>query len=256
MRLSPRRLVLSLSAVAGILSAMVGSLVSAAALGPATRGIHPGVSIAFGGVTCTAGPILRQRHAVFIAIPASCGGIDEGKVQDGCVEAETPVGSPVRIGNARHRGLLVYNSFSHMQLHGVQSPTRCYYNDLALVKVNRRDVHLVSGRIPGQSAPYRVARSSPSSGSTLRVGSMSGTAGATHHHGWQLDVTISGTASSSQVGTIATEGSRVVGMLTTIPQGVVPMGASGVYSFSKELKALRHVHGFHHVRLLTAGQRA
>lgn len=255
MRLSPRRLAVALSAVAGLLPATVGLAGSAAALG-ATRGIHPGVSISFGGVTCTAGPILRQRHAVFIAIPASCGGIDEGKVQDGCVEAETPIGSPVQIGGAHHRGLLVYNSFSHMQLHGVQSLTRCYYNDLALVKVDRRDVHLVSGRIPGQAAPNRVSRRSPSSGSSLRIGAMSGTAGATHHHGWELDVTITGTLSKAQVGTTATQGPRVVGMLTTIPQGVLPMGASGVYSFAKELKALRQVHGYHHVRLLAAGERA
>jgi hypothetical protein len=209
--------------------------------------IHPGVSISFGGVTCTAGPILHNGRTVYIAIPASCGGIDEGKVQDGCAEAETPVGAPVVIGGAKHRGLLAYNSFSRMQLHGVRNPTRCYYNDLALVRVNPNDRGLVSGHIAGLSG-HPVAP--PKSGSSVRIGSSSAMAGSTHHSGWELDVTLTGVVGKTQVGTPAVQGGRLVGMLNAIPQGVVAMGTSGVFSLSKELKAARLAPGLHHLALV------
>jgi hypothetical protein len=237
-------------AVAGsLLPAFAGTAPASAA---AAGGIHPGVTVTFGGVSCTSGPILRQGSSLYVAIPASCGGIDAGKVQDGCVEPETPVGVPVRIGGAKHRGLLVYNSFSWMQLHGVRNANRCYYDDLALVRVNKLDRSRVSGRIPGRPAPHRVAGSNPSSGSSVRIGSSTATAGASGHGGWELDVTLTG-AKPAQIGSAAVQGSQIVGMLTSVPQGLLPAGPSGVYSLHKELAQLRHVPGFRHITLLAAG---
>jgi hypothetical protein len=63
-------------------------------------------------------------------------------------------------------------------------------------------------------------------------------------------VTITGTVSKTQVGTTAVQGGRVVGMLNTIPQGAIAMGASGVFSLSKELTAARRVAGLHHLALV------
>jgi hypothetical protein len=246
MRLSPGRLVLAVSALVALLPAAVGLPGSAAAA--ATGSIHPGVTVAFGGVTCTAGPVLRSGKTVYLAIPASCGGIDEGKIQDGCVEAESPVGSPVTIAGAKYRGILAYNSFSRMQLHGVHNPTRCYYNDLALVRINAKDRSRVSGHIAGVSS-QKV--SAPKAGTAVRIGSSSATAGSKHHSGWELDVTLTGTVSKTQIGTAAVQGGQVVGMLNAIPQGLIPMGTSDVFSLSKELTAARRAPGLRHLELVS-----
>jgi hypothetical protein len=221
--------------------------VAAAAQRPSIR---PGVKVTFGGVTCIAGPILRQGRFRYVAVPASCGGIDQGQVQDGCVEAETPLGVPVHIQNAPHRGILVYNSFSWMQLHGVRNPTRCYYNDLALIRIDPRDNHLVSDNQPGLDPPRHVSRRNPKSGSMVNAGSSNGTAGSTHHHGWELDITIAGQVTKSQLGTAVVKHSQVIGMLTVVPQGLVPIGTSQVYSLNKSLALLHRVRQFRRVSLL------
>jgi hypothetical protein len=216
-------------------------------------GIHPGSSVTFGDVTCQAGAVMRQGHALYLAIPASCGGIDPGKVQDGCAEPETPIGVHVRIGGARHHGTLVYNSFTQMQLHGVRSPTLCYYNDLALVRLDRRDASRVSGRIPGMRAPSRIASSSPS-GAALVVGSRPATAGAHHHGGWEQDISGAESFTTADVGAPTIRNNRLVGMLTVLPAGLIMKSAAEIYSFSRAVRQLHKVAGFHRVKLLRAGQ--
>jgi hypothetical protein len=253
-RLSPRRGVLALPILAALVP-LTAAFPATSALATGAGSIHPGVSITFGGVTCSAGAILRQGRALFISIPAGCGGITPGKVQDGCVAPESPVGLPVTIGGAKHKGLLVYNSFSYMQLHGVKSPDRCYYDDLALVRINRLDHARVSGAIPGVSAPHSVARSAPISGAGLLLGSHSATAGASHHHGWELDVTPSVSLKSADVGTTAVQNGHLIGLLNALPSGMVATGPAEVYSFSKELQQLHRDPAFRHVTLLRAGER-
>ena len=252
MRLTPRRLV-SACAISALLLPAAASWPDAAATAVTATGIHPGSSVTFGDVTCQAGAVLRQGHRLFLAIPASCGGIDAGKVQDGCAEAETPIGIPVKIGGAKHRGTLVYNSFTEMQLHGVLNPTLCYYNDLALVQIDPRDASRVSGRIPGMQAPRRIAGSSPS-GAAVSMGSTPGTAGARHHHGWEQDISSLGMFSTKDVGTPTIRHNRLVGMLIVLPAGLVLQSPAEVYSFRKAMRQLHKARGFHRVRLLRAGQ--
>jgi hypothetical protein len=237
---------------AALLPAVAGYPGAAAA----TSGVHPGVRVTFGDVTCTVGAILHQRHTLYAAIPASCGGIDAGKVQDGCAEAESPVGIPVDIAGARHPGTLVYNSFTQMQLHGVQNPTKCYYDDLALVKIDPRDAGRVSGAIPGvDPAPKRVARTGPAAGTGMSVDGGAATAGSRHHHGWEQDFTTLGALSQEDVGSPVVVGNHLLGMLIVLPTGLLVKSPAEVYSLAKAMKQLHKTPGYRHVVLLRAGQR-
>ncbi|HWC36644.1 MAG TPA: hypothetical protein VG650_17685 [Mycobacteriales bacterium] len=236
----------------------LGSVVGASpnASAAVAKTIHPGVSVNYGDVTCTVGAVLRQRHRYYLAVPSSCGGIDLGKPeQDGCVSPQTPVGSPVSIEGAKHRGTLVYSSFSEMQLHSDTNPNRCYYNDLALIRVDRRDDARVSAAIPGVGVPRRVLSKLPASGTALKVGGDSATAGATHHKGWELDAS-SATAmfKTPDCGSSVTAGPDLVGMLLVLPKGPLPgapvaQSAAQTFNLFRALQYLRRTPGFHRVHL-------
>jgi hypothetical protein len=226
------------------------------AAGAAAKTIHPGVAVHYGDVTCTVGAVVRAKHRVFLAVPSSCGGIDLGKAgQDGCSSPQTPVGSPVSIQGARHRGRLVYSSYSQMQLRGDVSPNRCYYNDLALVKVDRRDRARVSGAIPGVGVPARVLSKLPANGTRLRVGGATATAGATHHNGWEVDVSSPAAMwKTADCGSPVTIGKKLVGMLLVLPKGPIPsvplaQSAAQTYNLSRAIKYLRTTPHFHHAHV-------
>ncbi|HEX3899149.1 MAG TPA: hypothetical protein VHW74_08245 [Mycobacteriales bacterium] len=242
---------LGLPALAGL----PGATVAAAT----TKTIHPGGEVNFGGISCEIGAVLRQGHAVYLAVPASCGGIDLGKVQNGCVEPITPLGVPAFIGGARYRGTVVYNSFTEMQKTGVLNQNHCYYNDLALVRVDRRDRVRVTSTIPDTAGPKAVPSSMPSSGTALRLGSATGSAGATHNAGWATELTSMAMLKTADAGAPVTVGNKLFGMLTVLPAGPIPdvplMQTPGqVYSLAKAIKLLRAVPRFRHIRLVRAGQ--
>jgi hypothetical protein len=217
--------------------------------------IHPGGEVNFGGISCEIGAVLRQGKAVYLAVPASCGGIDLGKVQEGCDEPVSPLGVPVSIQGAKHRGKLVYSSFTTMQGEGVRNSNRCYYDDLALVRVDRRDRHLVSASIPNVGTPRGLVTRWPGSGTGLRLGTASATAGSTHHDGWELDASTMSTFSTWQAGAPATIGNKLVGMLIVLPKGPIPdvplmQSPAEVYNLARSIRELRRTAGFHHVHLV------
>jgi hypothetical protein len=233
----------------GVPGASAGGSAAAAA---SAKPIHPGVKVNYGDVTCTVGAVMRERRRIFLAVPASCGGVELGKTQDGCSAPQSPKGVPVSIEGAKHPGTLVYSSYSTMQLHGDTSPTRCYYNDLSLVQVDRRDRGRVSAAIPGVGVPSRVPLKLPAKGTALRVGAAAGTAGATNHNGWELDLdTPTATFTTSDCGTSVTAGHDLVGMLLILPKGAAPglQTPPETYNLGRSLRYLRHQAGFHHVRL-------
>ncbi|HVW80223.1 MAG TPA: hypothetical protein VHB69_04705 [Mycobacteriales bacterium] len=238
----------------------VTALPGTAATPAAAATIHPGSEVNFGGISCESGAVLRQGATVYLAIPASCGGIDLGKTQDGCVEPVTPVGIPVSIQGARYNGRLIYNSFSQMQKTGIRSANECYYNDLALVRVDRRDRSRVTAAIPGTDGPRQAPCSMPSSGTALRLGTASGKAGATHNAGWATDVSSMAMLKTADAGAPVTVGDKLFGMLTVLPVGPIPdvplMETPGaVYNLAKAIKLLRALPRFRHVRLVRAGDR-
>jgi hypothetical protein len=238
-------------------TALPGSTVAAA---PA-KTIHPGGEVNFGGISCEVGAVLRQGKTVYLAVPASCGGIDLGKVQNGCVEPITPLGVPAFIEGAQHRGDVVYNSFTEMQKTGVLNQNHCYYNDLALVRVDRRDRGRVTATILNTAAPTSLPTSMPSSGTSLRLGAATGSAGTTHNAGWATDLSSMAMLKTADAGAPVTVGNKLFGMLTVLPAGPIPdvplMQTPGqVYSLAKAIKLLRAVPRFRHIQLVRAGQRA
>lgn len=244
-----RRLAVAATTVGLGLPMVAGLPGPTASAASAATTIHPGGEVNFGDVSCEIAAVLRQGHAVYLAVPASCGGIDLGKVQEGCDEAVSPVGSPVSIQGATHRGTLVYSSFTEMQRKGVTSRDRCYYNDLALIRVNRKDRHLVTGTaLQGPTSPL------PGSGTSLLLGTAKATAGATHHHGWEVDASTMSTFSTWQAGAPVTAGDKLVGMLIVLPKGPIPMvplmqAPAQVYNLARSLAEVRTTPGFHHLRL-------
>lgn len=255
---------------ASLLAASTSAVVLATSAGAAlptvgakaagAKPIHPGVTVNYGDVSCAVGAVLHHRKKVYLAVPASCGGIDAGKANNTCYGPMTPVGSPVSIEGAKHRGRLVYSSYTQMQLRGERSARKCSFNDLTLVRVNRHDVHLVSGTIPGTSAPRRIASTLPNDGTSLSVGTKSATAGSTYERGWSLDVNLSGMFKTADVGTAVTAGRTLVGMLVVLPKGPIPnipllQAPAEVFNLSRAITELHRTPGFRHVTLLKAGQR-
>lgn len=241
-----------LSLIAGA-SVMVGAP-SAGAATPKT--IHPGVSVNYGDVTCTVGVVLRAGPRVFLGVPSSCGGIDLGKKgTDGCSSPQAPIGSPVSIEGAKHTGKLAYSSFSQMQLHSDTNPRRCYYNDLALVRVDPRDVSRVSAAIPGVGVPTKVAAKLPADGTALKIGTAAGTAGATHYKGWEVDMNSpTGMFKTPNCGSPVTMGRVLVGMLLVLPKGPIPMVPAGeapaeTFNLARSIHYLRQQPHFHRVHL-------
>lgn len=221
-----------------------------------SKPIHPGVSVNYGDVTCTVGVVLRAGRRVFLGVPSSCGGIDLGKKgKDGCSSPQTPIGSPVSIQGAKHNGKLVYSSFTQMQLHSDTNPRRCYYNDLALVRVDPRDRTRVSAAIPGVGVPTKVAAKLPADGTALKIGTTAGTAGATHHSGWEVDVdSPTGMFKTPDCGSPVTIGRTLVGLLLVLPKGPIPMAPvaqqpAETYNLARSLHYLRQQAHFHRVHL-------
>ncbi|HWB67637.1 MAG TPA: hypothetical protein VG708_12505 [Mycobacteriales bacterium] len=245
-------------AVAASLAATGATAASSAASRPAAHhhvaSIHPGVPVTLAGVTCEAGFLMHQGKVVYVAFPSSCAGIDTGMVQDGCSEASAPNGMPVTIGGARHRAILVYKSFAAMALHGTVNSHRCYYNDLALARLNHRDWHRASGAVPTHDGPSGVTTKAPAKGTPLTMllsALKMATAGQSHMGGWEQDVTTSASLTTENVGApVLDPQHRLLGMVTALPSGVLIKTPAEVYSLHRALRQLHHVRAFRHIKLL------
>jgi hypothetical protein len=243
---------LLVTATAGI---VVGAGILDGAPAAAAAGhVHPGSNVTVSSNSCEVGFLLRQRKMVYAAVPASCLGTDGGSGGNGCAESQAPRGSPATIAGARRAAHVVYSSFTRMQRSGTASADACAGNNLALLRLARYDARRARGEIPGSLSLTGLARSAPRSGTTLGVylaSASSGRAGSTDSAGWRQEVTVEDMVAASNLGAPAvTPSGRAVGMIAQIPP-VTGVGASEVTSLAKELRYLRRVHAFRHVRLMT-----
>lgn len=259
MRSTTRLRMVAPVAIAALIATTATTAASSAASRPAAAhhqsgSIHPGVSVTLAGVTCEAGFLMHQGKVVYVAFPSSCAGIDTGTVQDGCSEASAPNGMPVAIGGARHRAILVYKSFASMALRGTLNSHRCYYNDLALARLDHRDWHRATGAVPTRDGPSGVTTKAPPKGTplTMFLGALkSATAGLTHMGGWEQDVTTMASLKTPNVGApVLDPQHRLLGMLTVLPSGLVAKTPAQVYSLHRALRQLHHVHKFRHIKLM------
>lgn len=234
---------------------MVGFALPASPAVAAAHSIRPGSVVTVADMQCKVGLLLHKGKTVYAAIPASCTALpfEEGKPQDGCSAAAAPIGTPAKVAGARHRAVLVYDSFTRMESLGTANSNRCHYNDLALLRLRPSDAKHADGTIPGRRAPRRVSRHAPPNGSAVSVGASSAVAGAPTHGGWVYPLTGTPTLTASDIGTPVVQGGRLLGMLTAVPQGTVMKTDAAAYNLHRAITLLHKVRGFHNVKLVRAG---
>ena len=224
-----------------------------------TAKIHPGVPVTIGGVTCTAGFILTDGKRVFLTLTAGCAGANPGEDVNGCPTTRDSAGvdppnTEADITGARHKGHLVYNSFERMKRLGEKRQNRCHYNQLALIKIDRRDIKRTNPSVPTVGGPGRVAKGSPTAPDRLSVFLTAPTTAEalqTSNGGWAHTMMVNGHVDVPNAGSpVLTASGAALGMVTVVPSHGTA-GPTTVANLGRELRALHHERGFAHVHLAT-----
>ena len=256
MRLSARALVAGGAALtlglAGLGAATQAGAATTVRWAPAaTAKVHPGVLVTIAGVKCVAGFVMTDGHRVFISVPGSCAGVDDGKPTDGCTAAQVPYGLKVSVAGARYKGRIAYSSYTEMQLRGTKRVNKCANNALVLIRLDDRDIKRTNPSVPAVGGPTGLAANPPAQGDqvTAYVNSAptQGLAMQTSAGGWAYSIDV-GPVDASQLGApVLTNSGRALGMVTLVPQlGATP---STVSSLAKEIAFLQTVRGFGNVHL-------
>jgi hypothetical protein len=261
LRLAAATLVLAAGAIGWIDAPPPDASVAWAPAGSAP--IHPGVQLLNVGAQCTAGFVVVDSARVFLEEAAHClsVGTPRGAEGNGCTAESLPLGTPVDIAGAPHRGTLAYSAWIAMRLAREADPDRCADNDLALVAVDPRDYPLVNPSVPVWGGPVALSPGVRSGeavfgygGSELglglgalapRRGQSVGDAG----HGWRHDVV------TAPPGTLGDSGSpfldphgAALGLLASIEVSPVP-GSNGVGDLARELDYVRLHSRLRHAQL-------
>ena len=212
--------------------------------------IHPGVSVQAGNSpACRAGFILTDGTHAFIAIPSSCSGV--GPVDNSkCDAGQDPIGLPVTIQGAKHKGLLVYSSITTMELRSQRATNRCTYNDLSLVRIDRRDIKRTNPSVPVLGGPTGVSKAQPAAPDQLSVyASAPSNAQAinTSGGGWSHAIMVDGAVASGDLGgPVLTAKGQALGMVSGVPTA---NGRTLVNDFHREIRYLGTVKKFADVHL-------
>lgn len=204
-----------------------------------TAAIHPGVTVSMGGVSCRAGFVLTDGTHAFIAVPASCSGagpVDNSK----CDAGQDPLGLPVTIQGAKHDGTLVYSSITTMELRGQKSVNRCAYNDMSLVRIDRRDIKRTNPSVPVLGGPTGVSKDQPAAPDQLSVyatapanAQVLNSAGG----GWSYGIMVDAPISAADIGApVLTAKGQALGMVSGVPS------SGGQTVVSDLLREIRYLH--------------
>jgi hypothetical protein len=214
-----------------------------------TATIHPGVTVSMGGVDCRAGFIFTDGKRAFIAVPSSCSGsgpVDNSK----CDAGQDPLGLPVTIQGAKHKGTLVYSSVIMMELRSQKGTNRCSYNDLSLVRIDSRDIKRTNPSVPVLGGPTGVSKDQPAAPDQLSVyASAPSNAQAinTSGGGWSHAIMVDGAIAGSDIGgPVLTSNGRALGMVSGVPTA---NGRTLVNDLSREVRYLHTVNKFADVHL-------
>jgi hypothetical protein len=155
------KLAASLAALVAMLATALGAIAPPAAAAPTwapaeSATIHPGVQMVTNGAQCTANFVFSDGADVYLGYAAHCAGTGGATDTDGCLAGSRPLGTPVDIQGADHPGTLAYSSWLTMQASGETDPDTCAFNDLALVRIDDRDVADVNPSIPHWGGPVGV----------------------------------------------------------------------------------------------------
>ena len=241
-------------AAAGCLLSAGGADAAASAVHPAwgsakSATIHPGVTVSMGGVDCRAGFIFTDGTHAYIAVPASCSGsgpVDNSK----CDAGQDPLGLPVTIQGAKHKGTLVYSSIITMELRSQSAPNRCAYNDLSLVRIDRRDIRRTNPSVPMLGGPAGVSKDQPAAPDQLSVyltAPSNAQALNTSGGGWSHAIMVDGAVAGSDLGApVLTSDGHALGMVSGAPTA---NGRTLVNNLFREIRYLRTVKKFSDVHL-------
>jgi hypothetical protein len=208
---------------------------------------------------CTANFIFRvvddHEEKLYLGQAAHCTGTGNETETDGCKSKSLPLGTPIEIEGARHKGHLAYNSWLQMQSDGEKNKNACAYNDFALVEIDPADEDRVNPSVPQFGGPTGVRETRLPAGATvysyqnssLRQGvglfsAKRGTNLGDHGDGYNHEVatTSPGVPGDSGSGFLDSEG-RAFGVLSTLNLQPAP-GTNGVGDLGKEL-AYANAHG-------------
>lgn len=218
----------------------------------ATATVHPGVLVTIAGVKCVAGYVMTDGHRVFVAVPASCAGVDDGQPTNGCTAAQVPYGLKVTVAGARYKGRIVYSSYTEMQLRGTTAVNKCANNALVLIRLDDRDIKRTNPSLPAPTGgPTGLATTAPSAFEqvTAYVNHMptQGVAMQTSGAGWAYSIDV-GPLDATQLGSpVLTNSGKALGMVTLVPQ--MQGAPATVSSLAKEIAFLQTVRGFGTVHL-------
>jgi hypothetical protein len=216
--------------------------------------IHPGVQLVNVGAQCTAGFVVVDSGRILLAEAAHClsVGTPRGAEGNGCTAESLPLGTPVDIAGAPHRGTLAYSAWIAMRLAREANPDLCAFNDLALVAVDPRDYPLVNPSVPVWGGPVGIAAAGIRSGDAvygygsptlnLGLGAVSPRQGQSvgdTAHGWSHDVVTAPPSTLGDSGSPFLDSrGAALGPLASIEVSPVP-GCNGVGDLARELVYVR-----------------
>jgi hypothetical protein len=157
----PARLMALIVAMAALVLASAAVAGAAPRWAPENRAsIHPGVQTFTAGAQCTANFVFYDRRDVYIGQAAHCSGSDDSEETNGCLAHSLPLNTKITVGGARYPGRLAYNSWVIMRARAHERDVNtCADNDLALIRLDRRDRSRVNPTIPRWGGPTGLAYS-------------------------------------------------------------------------------------------------
>ncbi|WP_370247934.1 hypothetical protein [Nocardioides sp.] len=229
---------------------------SFAPVGRAT--LTPGIQAYTAGAQCTTNFVFTDAEgAVYLGYAAHCAGTGAATDTDGCTTKSLPLGTKVVFaeggstladGTRLGTGTLAYSSWATMQRIGTTDAAACAYNDLALVKVDRKDLGKVNPSVPFFGGPTAIDTDGTGAGDTvfsygnssLRGGvsllspkfglSLGDEAGGWTHSVYTLTPGVPGDSGSG----FLSNGGRAVGVLSTLALAPLPL-SNGVSDLSRAL---------------------
>jgi hypothetical protein len=252
-------------------------LSAAAAWAPAkTATIHPGTMMYTAGAQCTGNFVFADGAGnTYLGYAAHCAGTGSSTDTNGCQTASVPLGTKVDLTNDGNlasegtivgHGTLAYSSWITEHKLGTSDANTCAYNDLALVRIDARDVSKVNPSVPFWGGPTGIDTDGTATGdrvwtygnSSLRGGlsplsphtgvSLGDDAadGGWSHPLYTLSPGIPGDSGSG----FMTQGGKAIGVLSTL--GLAPLPASNnIGDLAKELafaQAHSGISGLHLVK--------
>jgi len=222
-----------------------------------TARLHPGVQAYTRGAQCTSNFVYADAAGhIYLGYAAHCAGKGEATDTNGCNTSSYPLGTPVRFadggnladgGTTLGRGKLAYSSWLAMHKAGGAGNNACAANDLALVRIDRRDADKVNPSVPMFGGPVGLSDKGAPQGSqvysygnsslrpTTTLSPKTGASLGSTSGGWGWDVYTAtpGIPGDSGSGFLDADG-RAFGTLSTV--AIAPLaGSNGLGDLQKEL---------------------